>query len=139
MFYNENVIQGGKALKKKNKGFGNVTTVQGASRYLNTATLTNLRGTPAVQSTVLGEGSGTAGLLDAARVDTGIGLSQNARALTRQFLDQSASGFNTIFSLNSVEFGTTETLQQKILALRAGVPESQLAPSLRGDVVDEEA
>lgn len=115
-----------------------MTTIPGASQYLNASTLANSQGVAAAQSNVLAE-SGVADVLEAARVDNGIGLSARSRALTKQFLETSGSGFNQIFSLNGVEFGTDETLQQAILALRAKVPESRLAPSLREDTSENDS
>lgn len=117
-------------------------SIAGATRFLNAATLANLQGRAAVSPTILGESSGTLGLLSVGRGiagNNGIGLSASSRALTNQFLSQSQSGFNTIFSLNNVEFGTPETLSQKILAIRASLPESAIAESLRGQDVDVEA
>ena len=89
-----------------------------------------------------GSGSvlGSVDLLTAARSYTpGIGLSASSRALTDQFLSQSSSGVNSILSLAAGSSATIEGLQQKILALRASVPESKLAPSLRGQEVDTKA
>ncbi len=115
-----------------------MTTVAGATRYLNAATLANIQGVSPSTPNVLGEGSAVS-LLEAGRTTTsGIGLSANARALNEEFLNTTASTFNSIFSLSAAELATPETLQQKILAIRATIPESQLAPSLRGENVDEE-
>lgn len=113
--------------------------VAGASRFLNSATLANLSGQAPTASSVLGTGD-TLSLLGAAKNAgsvRGIGLSASSRAQTEAFLSQSASGFNQIFSLSGVEFGTNETLQQAILALRASVPESKLAPSVRDSLNED--
>lgn len=115
-----------------------MATIAGASRYLNSATLANTQGGGVVSTpNLLGTGGSTQGLLDTGRgiSSSGIGLSSSARSVNSSLISQSASGFNQIFSLNGVEFGTNETLQQKILAIRAGMPESSLA---RGLVADEE-
>ena len=113
-------------------------SIAGASQFLNSATLANQQGRAAVSPTLLG-GSGLSptSLLDAGRRDTGIGLSSRARQQTQQFLSATSSGFNQIFSLSGVEFGTTETLQQAILALRASVPESALSREVREDLNPE--
>lgn len=113
-------------------------SVAGASRFLNSATLANLSGAVATAPNILGSGTSTTSLLDTGRGinSSGLGLSSNARATNQQLIAQSQSGFNQLFSLNGVEFGTNETLQQKILAIRASVPESSLA---RGLVEDQEA
>jgi hypothetical protein len=113
--------------------------VAGASRFLNSATLANTRGlSPASTPNLLGSGGSTTSLLDTGRNinSSGIGLSGSARAVNSQLISQSQSGFNQIFSLNGVEFGTTETLQQQILAIRASLPESSLG---RGVLEDQEA
>ena len=111
--------------------------VAGASRFLNTATLANQQGLAAQQPTVLGDGGiGGVDILDIARgtaPDNGIGLSSRARLLNRQFLDSTANTFNQIFSLGIGASATVEGLQQEILALRAGLSDTQLAPSLRQD------
>lgn len=111
--------------------------VAGASRFLNSATLANVRGQAPSSPTLLGAGGSTQSLLDTGRNinSSGIGLSGSARAVNSQLISQSASGFNQIFSLNGVEFGTNETLQQKILAIRASLPESSLG---RGVIEDSE-
>ena len=78
-------------------------------------------------------------LLGAARgFYKGIGLSDNARQLNDQYLNQSKSGLNTILSLNVSINASIESVQQKILAIRAILPESQISESLRGQNVDEE-
>jgi hypothetical protein len=111
--------------------------VAGASRYLNSATLANIQGSAVSTPTLLGTGGSTQGLLDTGRSinSSGLGISGGARAVNSSLISQSASGFNKIFSLNGVEFGTNETLQQQILAIRASVPESSLA---RGIIEDTE-
>lgn len=111
--------------------------VAGASRYLNSATLANKQGSVVATPNLLGTGGSTQGLLDTGRNinSSGVGLSGNARAVNSSLISASASGFNKLFSLNGVEFGTNETLQQKILSIRASLPESSLS---RGVLTDEE-
>ncbi|MEM6780987.1 MAG: hypothetical protein AAF569_03900 [Pseudomonadota bacterium] len=118
-----------------------MTSVPGASRFLNAATLANQQGlSPSTTSLLSNTATSATSLLDAGRINNnGIGLSASARAQTRQFLDATATGFNQIFSLNGVEFGTNESLQQKILALRASVPESKIAEDLRPIEVEADA
>ncbi|MCE7886046.1 MAG: hypothetical protein DYH13_00880 [Alphaproteobacteria bacterium PRO2] len=84
---------------------------------------------------ILDGSSGTAlSILDAARTSyRGIGLSQRARALTSSYLDQSVNGLNTILSLNVAGNASIESVQMKIKAIRASVPQSQLLESLRED------
>lgn len=116
-----------------------MTTVAGASRYLAAATLANVRGISPSTPTVLGDSGSAVSLLEAGRNSAnGIGLSARARALNDQFLSSTASSFNSIFSLSAAELSTEATIAQKILAIRASIPESQLAPSLRGDNLNEE-
>ncbi len=111
--------------------------VAGASRFLNSATLANVRGIAPSTPNLLGTGGSTQNLLDTGRNinSSGIGISGSARAVNSQLIAQSQSGFNQIFSLNGVEFGTNETLQQQILSIRASLPESSLA---RGIIEDTE-
>lgn len=108
--------------------------VAGASRFTNAATLANTRGISAQQPTLLGSSSNPTSLLDAGRgvASSGLGLSSNARALNNQFLSNTAD-INTLFSLGAGTDATVESAQQQILALRAGLSDSQLAPSLRSD------
>lgn len=109
--------------------------VAGASRFLGAATLANTQGIAAQQPSLLGQGGSATSLLDVGRANSvsGVGLSSNARALNNQFLESSSSTFNQIFSLGIGATASIEGLQQQILALRAGIPDSQLAPSLRQD------
>ncbi len=87
----------------------------------------------AVAPSILDGGSGNAlSLLNAARTSyRGIGLSSRARALTSSYLDQSTSGLNTILSLGISQNADNNSLKQKILAIRAGIPQSQLLEDLR--------
>lgn len=119
-----------------------MTTIAGASQYLNASTLANARGRAPSLPTLLGDGGmGGVDLLEVGRRvnRSGIGLSANARALNKQFLNQTASGFNSIFSLSTAAIGSIETMQQQINAIRASIPESQLARGILGENVDEEA
>ena len=122
-----------------------MTAIAGSSRYYNTAVYANQRGSVVEAPNLLGTASSTS-LLDAGRQNTGIGLSGTARSINNSFLSQTSSSFNQIFSLNGVEFGTTETLQQEILAIRSRIADSRLGdatvsdPYGRGDAgVDIEA
>lgn len=111
-----------------------MTTIAGASQYLNSSTLANTRGLSAQAPTLLGETS-TASLLEAGRgisSASGVGLSSSARALNNQFLNRTTD-VNALFSLAAGPDATVESAQQQILALRAGFSDSQLAPSLRAD------
>lgn len=87
---------------------------------------------------ILDGSNGTAlSILDAARTSyRGIGLSQRARAMTSSYLDQSVSGLNTILSLNVSVNASIESVQMKIKAIRASVPQSQLLESLRDENAD---
>ncbi len=119
-----------------------MVTIPGASGFLNAATLANKQGIPAGQATVLGDGGiGGVDILEAGRAnapDNGIGLSSTARFLNKQFLESTTTTFNAIFSLGLGATASVEGLQQQILALRASLPDSQLAPSLREVVVNED-
>lgn len=118
-----------------------MTTIAGASGFLNAATLANARGVSAVQPSVLGEGGlGAVDILDIGRNATGIdgiGLSSNARSLNKQFLESSSSNFNALFSLGVGTTSSVEGLQQQILALRSGLPESRLSAEARDLLSDD--
>ncbi len=118
-----------------------MTSVPGASLYRNAALVANTRGLPPSTPGLLDTGVTTASVLQASRnllSTRGIGLSNNARALTEEFLGRTAD-VNKLFSLSAGPDATQEGLKQQILAIRAGLPDSQLARSLRGGAVDTEA
>ncbi len=127
--------------------------VAGASRYLNASILSNTRGFAGSQANLISS-LGTVSLLDVGRsvaADNGIGLSGRARLANKQFLESSASTFNSIFSLSVGTTSTVEGMQKQILALRSSLSPSQVARSLieddgsiqgslsRGSSVDVEA
>jgi hypothetical protein len=107
--------------------------VAGASRFLGAATLANTRGLAAQSPTLLGSTS-TASLLEGGRrlAAGGFGISASARALNQQFLNRS-SDVNSLFSLAAGTDATIESAQQQILALRAGLSDSQLSRDLRSE------
>ena len=113
--------------------------IAGASRFLGASTLANTQGRAAQSSTVLDQAStGPTSLLDSGRRFSagGAGLSSSARQLNQSFLNRS-SDINAMFSLAVGSSATTEGAAQQILALRAGLTDSQLAPSLRSDAIAE--
>ena len=113
-----------------------MVTIPGASGFLNSATLANQQGIGAQTTTVLGESAAGLSILDVARTsafDNGIGLSPEARRLNAQLIESNSGTFNQIFSLSLGATATIEGLQQQILAIRAGLSDSQLAPNLRQD------
>ena len=103
--------------------------VAGASRYLNAATLSNMRGfAPTGGLDIIGS-LGAVDILDIGRAatgDNGIGLSGSARQLNKQFLSSSKDTFNAIFSLGVASTSSVEGLQTQIKALRASLPQSRL-------------
>lgn len=115
-----------------------MTTIPGASQYLGSATLANQQGRAPASASLLDGSTSATSLLDAARTNTGVGLSSRARALTKSFLSTSASSFNQIHSLATSATATDFAIQQGILALRASLPESSISPSILGQEVDEE-
>lgn len=119
-----------------------MTIVAGASRYLNSAIIANRQGTsPSTPSLLSGAGDLGSGLLSAGRSlygNNGIGMSANARAQTEQFLSQTKSGFNAVFGMSTIKLSSIENLQLTINALRASLPDSDVAESLRGKIVNEE-
>lgn len=125
-----------------------MTTVAGASRYYIAASYTNQQGSgvSSAAPNILGADPengalNPGGLLDVGRGitgDNGVGLTSSARSVNSSLISRSRTGFNQVFSLNGVEFGTIETLVQKIAAIRATIPESRLGESVRGDLFDGE-
>ena len=126
-----------------------MSTIPGASKFLNSSTLANTKGLAAQ----------TGSLLDRAAIDIlsvgrgnsipGIGLSANSRALTQDLLNKSSQSANGLFSATAGADSTIEGLQKQIAALRSTLPVSQLAPgrtidnggvssSSTGTVVDEQ-
>ena len=114
-----------------------MTLIVGATQYLNASTLANTKGLSPSTPNLLGEGS-TASLLEAGRSSLaipGMGVSSAARALNNQLLNSSAD-INKLFSLGVGSGATMEGLAQEILALRGSLRDDQLAPELRGQVLD---
>ncbi len=115
--------------------------IAGASSYVNAANLAISQGRNAVAPSLLGDSA--VDLLDSGRRfgARGIGLSARSRTLTKQFLNNSSSLSNALLSAPA-EANTTENLKKRILAIRASLPTSALAPDLsgvRGTAVDTTA
>lgn len=110
-----------------------MTTIAGASQYLNASTLANLKGRAAQSSNLIGS-LGTVDLLDVARSNnnSGIGLSSRARALNKQFLQSTSSNYNSLFSNTTSGYASIEQLQQQVLALRARLPNSAISDKAFG-------
>lgn len=114
--------------------------IPGASQFLASSTLANTRGLSAQTPSLLdGAGDIAASLANIGRqfAVSGFGISQSARALNDRFLNN--SDYGTLLSLAAGTSTTVFGAQQNILAIRAGLSDSQLAPSLRGNAVDTEA
>lgn len=117
--------------------------VSGASQFLNQATVSNKLGLPAQQNSILQESGLTAqGILDVGRrlaVNSG-GISNNARFLIRQQLEQNSGLFNGLFSLTGGASATVDTALVQIKGLRATVPASReiAAPELAGEAPEGE-
>lgn len=114
--------------------------VAGASQFKYASILANTKQLAAVRPSLLGDGIGTVSLLDIGRGNSvrGVGLSASARALNKQYLEQSSGTINGLFSATVGNTSTVEALQTQIKALRSGLSIDKVAPSLRGDIVDEE-
>ncbi len=115
-----------------------MTLIPGASRFLNSATLSNQQGFAAQTSDILQQSVGSASLLDAGRnlaVD-GVGLSSRARLLNQQFLSQSSGTYNTLFSTSGGGSATVEAARTQILGLQSSVPVSRATPELRQEVAE---
>lgn len=118
-----------------------MTLIVGASKFLNTAILANKTGASAVTPNLLA-GRGTVDMLDVARrvtANNGIGLSDSARQLNRQFLNSAQANYNAIFGLSTSGMSTVQAMIQKINAIRASLPESQIREDLRGVVIDPDS
>ena len=105
------------------------------------ATVANsLRLAPSVP-TLLSQQTTTTSLLDSGRnlAVRGFGISNSARQVNAAFLNQSQSFGNQILSLAAGTDSSIEGAKLQINALRASLSDNQLAPSLRGTTVDEEA
>lgn len=122
-----------------------MTTVAGASQYLNAAKIQNSKskyasyinagGTTLMNSTavdILDIGRSTFG-------NNGIGMSASSRAYTKQFLNATKSGFNAIFGMSTINMSSIENMTMQINALRSKIPQSQLSPEVRGKIFNEKA
>lgn len=119
-----------------------MTTIPGASQYLNTVKVANAQGKTASAPTMLGGATGDLGngILSVGRqayAGNGVGLSARSRAYANQFISAVKSGFNSIFGMSTIKTSSVENMLLQINALRAKTPDSQLAQSVRGREVDE--
>ncbi len=110
-----------------------MTLVAGASRYLSQSTLTNQQGFAAQGSNLLGVAAGSTGILDVGRnlEVQGIGISNRARNLNRQFLQSTAGTYNQLFSASGGGSSTVEGALTQIRALQSSVPTSRDSPQVR--------
>ncbi len=119
-----------------------MTTIAGASQFLNASKLANVQGLSAQTPSLLGSGTDTASLLDSGRGifgNNGIGLKSSARAINSAFISQTQGLANSLLSLAAGSDATVEGAQQKILALRASLPESSISRTVTGENIDVEA
>ncbi len=102
-----------------------MSTIAGASRYLNQATLAQKTGSNFANTSVLG-GVSTS-LLDAGRGNAvpGIGLSARARAMNTAMLNNNSSMVNQMFSLTGGASATVDAAKVQIAGLRASVTPSR--------------
>lgn len=118
-----------------------MVAIRGASQFLNQATLTNKQGVAAQTTTVLGEAAGGVGILDIGRnlASPGIGISNNARQLNRQFLSSTSSTYNQLFSLSGGGSATTDAALTQIKGLQATVPTTRDSPQVRAAAQEAQA
>ncbi|MGQ0527470.1 MAG: hypothetical protein ACT4OY_05500 [Alphaproteobacteria bacterium] len=118
-----------------------MTDVAGASRYLSASTLANVQGISPYTASLLDGGTGAQSLLDSGRRinRSGVGISASSRALADQFIGGNASKYNQLLSLGVGAGLTVEGLKTQINGLRASLPDSAIAESLRGKTIDEQA
>lgn len=105
-------------------------SVSGASRYMVSAALANEQGMAAVRPEVLGGGSAQS-MLDAAKMNgsvKGVGLSNRARALNAQFVQQTGSQGVAMFGLSSGASLSVADMAQQIKALRSSMPKDKISP-----------
>ncbi len=107
--------------------------IPGASQFLNQATLTNLKGYSAVSSNFLGTAAGSVSILDIGQnlASPGIGISNRARNLNRQLIDQNAGNANQLFSASVNGSATVENALTQIKGLMSKVPSSRDTPAAR--------
>lgn len=118
-----------------------MTIVAGSTQYLNAARLANKYGISAQAPTLLSQNTSAGSMLEAGRsalAIRGFGASPGARALNQQLLSRT-SDVNQMFSLGLGTDSTVDGARQQIMALRARLADSQIAPDLRGTDVDETA
>ncbi len=118
--------------------------VPGASQFLNSSILANSRGLAAQTNSVLSEALGSLSLLDSGkRINrSGIGISNEARQRTRQFLDSNKTNINELFSFSGGASASVENALIQIRALQSTVKLSRTSDAVqqaRGSVVDENA
>lgn len=117
-----------------------MTTIAGASRFLNQAAYVAKVGTNFDTGNMITQSGLSGDLLEAGRGNRvrGLGLSSTARLLNKQQIDKS-SEINQLFSLTGGGSSTIEAAQTQIKALRSSVPFSRLNPELRAQLLDESA
>ncbi|MGH1455434.1 MAG: hypothetical protein ACRBDI_01510 [Alphaproteobacteria bacterium] len=115
-----------------------MTLVAGASRFLNQSTLTNQQGFAAQSSNLLGVAAGSTGILDIGRnlEIRGVGISNRARNLNRQFLESTSGTYNQLFSASGGGSATVEGALTQIKALQSSVPTSRDSPQVREAAFD---
>ena len=117
-----------------------MTLVAGASRYLAQSTLTNVQGVAAQSSSLLNVAAGATGILDVGRnlEVQGVGISNRARNLNRQFLESTSGTYNQLFSASGGGSSTVEGALTQIKALQSSVPTSRDSPQVREAAFDAE-
>jgi len=109
-----------------------MTTIAGASQFLNAATLANSQGLAAQAPSILDGSISSTSILDAGRSlvsSNGVGLSSSARSINDAFLNNTTE-INALLSLAVGPSATIEGLQGEILALRASLPASAIHRSV---------
>lgn len=122
-----------------------MTTVAGASQYLNAAKIQNSKSKFADYINAGGVSlmnSTAVDILDIGRSsfkNSGIGMSASSRAYTKQFLNATKTGFNAIFGMSTINVSSIENMTLQINALRSKTPQSQLSEDVRGKIFNEKA
>lgn len=122
-----------------------MTTIAGASQYLNAAKIQNSNSKYAKAINAGGTSlmtSASVDILDVGRSiykNNGVGMSASSRAYAKQFLDATKTGFNAIFGMSTINVSSIENITLQINAIRSRTPDSALSPDARGTKFNEQA
>ncbi len=120
-----------------------MTTVAGASQYLNAAKIQNSNSKFAGSINAAGTSLMSSSAVDVLEIGrssfdgNGVGMSARSRAYAKQFMNATKSGFNAIFGMSTIKTSSIEIMTMQINALRSKTPLSQLSEEVRGKIFNE--